>query len=102
MPTPREDLYTTTFAVRKELKDPLREGLQKMGLTSFGDLMTMVAKHGDEVAQALAPTVAKFKADAEKSRRGRGRAQIAKETLMDATPEELEQLKQLLSKPTQG
>ena len=105
MPTARENLYTTTFAVRKELKDSLREGLEKIGLDSYGELMTMLAEHGDEVAQALRPIAEKFKEQTELGRRakarGRGRAQIAEKTIGDATTEELEQIKALLGSRSQ-
>ena len=103
MPTARENLYTTTFAVRKELKDSLREGLEKVGLDSYGELMTMLAEHGDEVAQALRPIAEKFKEQTELRRRvrGRGGERIAEKTIGDATPEELEQIKKLLGSRSQ-
>jgi hypothetical protein len=97
MPTPRDQLYTTTFAVRKDLKDPLRAGLEKVGLESYGELMTMLAEHGDEIAQALRPTVEKFKATRVVQRRGKGRAtQAVTAALADATPAELDAVLQEL------
>lgn len=92
MPTPREELYTTTFAVRKELKDSLRDGLTKIGLDSYGDFLTMVAKHGDEMAVVLAPIVKRYLASklGPVKRRGKGKTtMIVEEAIKDATPDEL-------------
>lgn len=56
----RDKTYVTTFSVKKELKEPLREGLTKIGLESYGDLASMVALHGEEMAQVLRPLVARY------------------------------------------
>lgn len=82
MPIDRSKIYVTTFSVRIELKEPLQQGIERMGLESFGDLMTMVANHGEEMAQLLAPVLQKHlaeKRDKPVAKRGKGKATLAAE-----------------------
>ena len=96
MPRYSEESYSSSFSVKKELREPLRDGLKKIGLSSYGELMTMIAEHGEEMALALAPVVEKFKSTNLMLSHGKGKARIAEQTIGDATPEELEQVKALL------
>lgn len=78
MPTPKELLYTTTFAVKKELKDPLRAAVASIGVASVSDLLAMVALHGDAVAEALRPVVEGYMEDKMVISRGRGKATVSR------------------------
>lgn len=79
MTTEKTGSAYTTFAVRKELKDPLMAVLARMGLKTPGDLLAMVAQRGDEVVAALAPIAAAYvpAKEANTKRRGKGRVQKA-------------------------
>jgi len=92
MPTPKELLYTTTFAVKKELKDPLRAAVANIGVASVSDLLTMVALHSDAVAEALRPVVEGYMQGKVVVGRGRGKATVLREQFADMSAEELEAL----------
>lgn len=93
MPTPNRDhLYTTTYAIKKELKDPLRAAVEKMGVGSVGTLLSMVAERPDEVAQALAPIINSYMADKELVGRGKGKVTVAREVLQTTRDDEVAEL----------
>ncbi len=86
----RDKTYVTTFSVKKELKEPLREGMAKIGLESYGDLASMVALHGEEMAQVLRPLVARYMdsktraVSEDHGKRGKGKATLAAEKIIDS------------------
>lgn len=64
--------YITTYSVREELREPLRQTMEEMGLANVSNFLTMVAEHGDEVKQALTGIVAKHMDGKMLVQRGRG------------------------------
>lgn len=78
MTTEKTGSAYTTFAVRKELKEPLMAVLARMGLKTPGDLLAMVAQRGDEVVAALAPIAAAYVPVKEASTKRRGKGRVGK------------------------
>lgn len=86
----RDKTYVTTFSVKKEFKEPLREGLKTIGLESYGDLASMVALHGEEMAEVLGPLVARYMGSKTRAvsedhgKRGKGKVTLAAEKILDS------------------
>lgn len=96
-------LYRTTFAIRKDLKDPLLNTVEKIGLGSVSDLLSFMALRGDEIAQALQPIAADYMANKVVVHRGRGKATVLREQMAQLSDEEqLALLQELKARHAQG